>query len=46
MKAERLEGVIIVGTGLPMVCTEQEILKGYFEERMETAMIMPTSTLG
>ena len=35
LKAERLEGVIIVGTGLPMVCTEQEILKGYFEERME-----------
>ncbi|NBH70625.1 ATP-dependent DNA helicase [Clostridiaceae bacterium] len=35
LKAERLEGVVIVGTGLPMVCTEQEILKGYFEERME-----------
>lgn len=29
---ERLVGVIIVGTGLPMVCTEQEILKGYFDE--------------
>jgi len=35
LKAERLEGVIIVGIGLPMVCTEQEILKGYFDEHME-----------
>lgn len=35
LKAERLEGVIIVGTGLPMVCTEQEILKGYFDEHRE-----------
>ena len=25
-------GVIVVGTGLPMVCTEQKILQGYFEE--------------
>lgn len=31
LKAERLEGAVIVGTGLPMVCTEQEILKGYFD---------------
>lgn len=35
LKAERLEGVMIVGTGLPMVCTEQEILKAYFEEQGE-----------
>lgn len=35
LKAKRLEGVIVVGTGLPMVCTEQEILKKYFEERQE-----------
>lgn len=33
LKAERLEGAVIVGTGLPMVCTEQEILKAYFEEK-------------
>ncbi len=33
LKEERLIGVIIVGTGLPMVCTEQEILKNYFEEK-------------
>lgn len=32
LKEERLIGAVIVGTGLPMVCTEQEILKGYFEE--------------
>lgn len=32
LKEERLIGVIVVGTGLPMVCTEQEVLKGYFEE--------------
>lgn len=32
LKAERLIGAVIVGTGLPMVCTEQEILKGYFDE--------------
>ena len=33
LKAERLEGAVIVGTGLPMVCTEQEILKGYFDRQ-------------
>ncbi len=33
LRADRLEGVIVVGTGLPMVCAEQEILKDYFQER-------------
>ena len=28
---ESLIGVLIVGTGLPMVCTEREILRHYFE---------------
>lgn len=32
LKEDRLIGVVIVGTGLPMVCTEQELLKGYFEK--------------
>ena len=32
LKEERLIGVIVVGTGLPMVCTEQEVLRSYFEE--------------
>lgn len=35
LKEERLEGAVIVGTGLPMVCTEQEILKWYFEGQGE-----------
>ncbi len=35
LKEERLIGVAIVGTGLPMVCVEQEILKGYFDETEE-----------
>lgn len=33
LKKDRLIGAIIVGTGLPMVCTEQEILKGYFDAK-------------
>lgn len=33
LKEELLIGAVIVGTGLPMVCTEQEILKGYFDEK-------------
>jgi Rad3-related DNA helicase len=33
LKEGRLIGAIIVGTGLPMVCTEQEILKKYFDSR-------------
>lgn len=33
LKEDRLIGVMVVGTGLPMVCTEQEILKGYFDEK-------------
>ena len=31
LKEERLIGAIIVGTGLPQVNTEQEILKQYFD---------------
>lgn len=33
LKEDRLIGVMVVGTGLPMVCTEQEILKGYFDQK-------------
>ena len=33
LRGEKLIGVMIIGTGLPMVCTEQEILKGYFDEK-------------
>lgn len=35
LKRDRLIGAIIVGTGLPMVCNEREILKDYFESRGE-----------
>ncbi len=33
LKADSLIGVIVVGTGLPQVCAEQELLKNYFLER-------------
>lgn len=33
LKEDQLIGAIIVGTGLPMVCTEQDILKNYFDEK-------------
>lgn len=35
LKEERLIGVAIVGTGLPQVCPEREILKDYFDSRGE-----------
>ncbi len=35
LKEESLIGVIVIGTGLPMVCAEQEILKTYFEEKQK-----------
>lgn len=31
LKEDRLIGVIVVGTGLPQVCTQREILKGYYD---------------
>lgn len=33
LKEDRLIGVMVVGTGLPMVCTEQNIIKEYFDEK-------------
>ena len=33
LKEERLIGAIIVGTGLPQIGNEREILKEYFEEK-------------
>lgn len=35
LKKDSLIGVIIVGTGLPQVCLERELLKAYFDERNE-----------
>lgn len=33
LKADRLIGAIIVGTGLPMVCEERELFRRYYEEK-------------
>ena len=35
LKEDRLIGAVIVGTGLPQVCNEREIIKQYFEEQGE-----------
>lgn len=32
LKNNRLIGAVIVGTGLPMVCNERELFRGYFDE--------------
>jgi Rad3-related DNA helicase len=36
LKNNRLIGAIIVGTGLPMVCNERELFRGYFDEKNGT----------
>lgn len=33
LKNDRLIGAVVVGTGLPMVCSEREILKKYFDSQ-------------
>lgn len=33
LQKDRLIGVIVVGTGIPQVCTEREILKEYYDEK-------------
>lgn len=35
LKKESLIGAIIVGTGLPLVCPEREIIRFYFEDRYD-----------
>ncbi len=35
LKYDSLIGVIVVGTGIPLVCNEREILRAYFEDRGE-----------
>lgn len=32
LKKNRLIGVVIVGTGLPMVCNERELMRSYYQE--------------
>ena len=34
LKNEQLIGAIVVGTGLPQISNEREILMGYFEKRL------------
>jgi len=36
LKNSRLIGAVIVGTGLPMVCNERELFRGYFDEKNGT----------
>ncbi|MEG1458742.1 MAG: ATP-dependent DNA helicase [Acetivibrio sp.] len=36
LKNDRLIGAVIVGTGLPMVCTERELFRNYYEEKKGT----------
>ena len=33
LRAERLIGAVIVGTGLPQVCNERELFRNYFDEQ-------------
>lgn len=33
LKYNRLIGAVVVGTGLPMVCNERELFRGYFDQR-------------
>ncbi|MFT4146675.1 MAG: ATP-dependent DNA helicase [Mobilitalea sp.] len=33
LKNDRLIGAVIVGAGLPMVCNERELFRGYFDDR-------------
>jgi Rad3-related DNA helicase len=34
LKNSRLIGVVVVGTGLPMVCNERELFRSYYEEKV------------
>lgn len=46
LKNDSLIGAVIVGTGLPQVCNERELLKKYFDGWGRTASIMPIVTRG
>ncbi len=36
LKNDRLIGAVIVGTGLPMVCNERELFRGFYDERSQS----------
>ena len=33
LKYDSLIGVVVIGTGIPLVCNEREILRGYFDDK-------------
>ena len=35
LKKDRLIGAVIIGTGLPLVCNEREIIRQYFDKQSE-----------
>lgn len=35
LRNDRLIGAVIVGTGLPMVCNERELFRGYYDEKCD-----------
>ena len=35
LKNDSLIGAVIVGTGIPQVCLERELIRGYFDETMQ-----------
>lgn len=35
LKSSRLIGAVLVGTGIPMVCTENELFREYFDQRKQ-----------
>lgn len=44
LKDSRLIGAVIAGTGLPMVCTQNELFRNYFDEKRVPALTTRTST--
>ena len=36
LKNDRLIGAVVVGTGLPMVCNERELFRGFYDERNQS----------
>lgn len=40
LTGESLIGVVIVGTGLPQICNEREVIREYFDRRQKRDMIM------
>ena len=43
LKKERLIGAVIVGTGLPMVCVEQEVLRDILRKKKKRDLTLRIS---